>query len=783
MPPPVGTHTPLIARNRELSALHDAFEKALQTATPTVIYIYGDAGVGKSTLVNAAEGRFAAARCRRITIPCNPQIQQPLDAVKRILRACFEIKPTLSPEKRTARFRELWGALAGDDPELQRIESIIGSLLGYEWEDSIWSVLAIRERPSQLRSSFATLIVRLLADRPLLLQIDNAQWLDSTSLEYLRAIAPGGTHPLLIVAACRREPEREVDFALPEATTLSITLEPLPLAGTRELLCSLLGLEEVPAATVELIQAQAGGNALFSEQLCAFLREQEHLDTAGRLQGDLEHLRRLDIEEVIGSRLDRLSPPLRECVESAALLGLEFDTRALVRMSGGPVEAELAEGIANHIWQHLDDRHYAFTHILIREAACRRPRGDRLRELHRRAGEALEAVYSRRLDERAEEIGKHFEEADELLRTAEYYNRAGGYYKARGEYGRVQPLLERALAIRSELLGEEHLDTATVINDLAMFLRGQDDLVRAEELHQRALKIRETILGTSHTETAQSVANLASLYATQGRYAEAEELDKRVLVLMETALGSDHPDTAITLNSLALIYKNQGRYLEAEQLYRRSLTIREKAFGPEHTNVAVVLANLAALYFAQGRYPEQQEVGEQALAIQEAAVGRDHPSMAIMLNSLAGAYWKQNRLELAVEMIERTLTIRRKTLGAEHTLTAISLNNLASLYRDQQRYAEAESLLEEALAITEKAYGESDHPEIANVLHNLAAVYQAQERCDEAEPLFERVLNMRTRALGPDHPLTLVSLKSMVRLFEKNGDETKAAFYRSRLPG
>lgn len=780
--PPATDNPPnhLIGRGAELQILLNTLKGAVEQGANTAIYLHGEHGVGKSRLIEELLTRFDQD-CHTFTITCNPTHQQPLDAITAILQSCFDYQSTLPAAEGLAQFRARWQQLAGEELELQRIESIIASQLGFVWEGSTWSLLPAPEKPAQLRSAFVSLIERLTRERPLLLLIDDGQWLDAASLEYLQVITPGNPHPLLLLTACRfLEEGKQVDFELTGFTRLNIHLQPLAAAINSELICSLLLLPGVPEATLHLIQEQASGNPLFTEQLCTFLLENDNLTPGGELQGDLEQVTNFGMGGVIDRRIEQLAPPLRTVVSAAGVLGMQFNRQVLNHMLGRDTADDLKTGETDNLWQRLNEWDYSFAHILILEAACRRLEDEQLQELHRLAAAALAAICQDDPDTHAEEIGSHFEQAGDLPQTADYYNRAGNYYREQGEYAQAVPLLRRALAIREQTLGEEHLDTASTLNNLALVLKARGEFDEVEPLYKRALAIREAILGASHTETAQLLSNIASLYSTQARYAEAEPLHKRVLMIMETTHGSRHPETAISLNSLALVYKYQGRYGEAEQLYQRSLLIREEAQGPDHPSVAVALNNLAYLYLNQERYAEAETLSSRALAIQEAALGGEHPGVAITLNTLAGAHWKQKRYDVVEPLLQRALVIRERTLGREHPLTAVTLNNLASLYRDQARYEEAESLLLRALAASEKSAGPA-HPYTATMLQNLASVYKDQGRNEAAEPLFKKTLAIREAALGAEHPETKNALQSLVEFYSKIGDEEQAAGYRTRL--
>jgi tetratricopeptide (TPR) repeat protein len=178
-----------------------------------------------------------------------------------------------------------------------------------------------------------------------------------------------------------------------------------------------------------------------------------------------------------------------------------------------------------------------------------------------------------------------FEEAARLL------NEAGYYLRDRAQYAEAEPLYERALVIREEVLGKRHPDTAQSLNNLAALYDTQGKYAEAEPLYKRALAIREKVQGERHPDTARSLNNLAVLYDTQGKYAEAEPLYEQALAIYEEVQGEKHPDTALSLNNLGMLYKTQGKYAEAEPLIKRALTINEEILGPTHPDTITIRDN------------------------------------------------------------------------------------------------------------------------------------------------------------------------------------------------
>jgi len=121
--------------------------------------------------------------------------------------------------------------------------------------------------------------------------------------------------------------------------------------------------------------------------------------------------------------------------------------------------------------------------------------------------------------------------------------------------------------------------------------------VEAEPLYQRALDIREQALGAEHLDVAESQHNLANLYAEQGKYAEARSYYQGALRVKEALLEPQHPSLALSLHCLANLSAEQGKYAEAKALYQQVLRIYQQTPTFMYSyEVVYILGDLATLY-------------------------------------------------------------------------------------------------------------------------------------------------------------------------------------------
>ena len=194
------------------------------------------------------------------------------------------------------------------------------------------------------------------------------------------------------------------------------------------------------------------------------------------------------------------------------------------------------------------------------------------------------------------------EEGDTVSRIhADCLNELGLTNHYRGKYREAEPFHRKALQIRGQVLGEEHLDTASSYNNLAGLLQAQGKYEEAEPFYRKAMKIREQVLGEAHPDTASSYNNLAVLLKAQGKYEEAEPFYRKALATYQQVLGEAHPNTASSYNNLAVLLKAQGKYEEAEPFYRKAIKILEERLGPDHPNTTTGHDNLNSLLAEMGR--------------------------------------------------------------------------------------------------------------------------------------------------------------------------------------
>jgi tetratricopeptide (TPR) repeat protein/class 3 adenylate cyclase len=793
-----------IGRTEEMLGITEDIKHSATNKNNAVIYVSGDPGIGKSKLVKEvlSMDEFDDGTYLKLNVSCEPRSNRALDAIRQIIIQFFKVNFWLELGLRRAQFRGVWQEIAQDDAEMQRIESIIASFLGIEWEGSVWSMLSPTEAKKQSQTAFIILMAKLAAKQPILLQIDDGQWLDHDSLQYLQALSAANVKPIIIISACRYTTEGRVDFGLKHHEVFDYELKPLDSELTGVIVKNLVRMDnEVSGETIEFIDSLAQGIPLFIIQLTLDMLEKGKLDNKGIILSKEGYTPSLGIDDIIGMRIDNLSDQVQQCLFQASVLGNRFHVEVLSRMLDTKLEAELEEGKRNRIWERfvpekiaqagydVDELQYIFSHILIHEVAYSRIMDDKKIKLHFAAANAMERVFAESLNLHAEEIAIHYERANLHNEAAEYYNKAGCYFRDRYSFDEATRCFERALQIRekhneSQNLSNKHPKIAATLNDWAELLIAQGDqesLAHAGQLLERALMVSTSLAGKDSLVSALTYKLKASLMQQLSNFAEAEKLFLLALKIRQGNLPADDPLIADVMHELANHYFRRGNYKKSEAFFRQAIAIRETEEHFESAELADSLNDLAYLHAELDQNEQAEAMFHKALKMRENTLGKYHVDLTETLNDLASYLTDRGRTQEAEPLLARALQIRQDTLGLNHTLVADTLHSIGMLYHEMDD-ARALDFLNRAQKIRIDVLG-TKHPDMAESYHDLAVLYMEKSLYIEAEALLKKALEIREEYQEPNHPEIGESLNELgnVYLGLGNNEEADKCFIRAKI--
>lgn len=254
---------------------------------------------------------------------------------------------------------------------------------------------------------------------PLVLFLDDLQWCDRDTLEWLRyLLRPDRNAHVLLIGTLRSEERSDNPQLMSLLTALArdglvvdIALERLNREETAALVTR-LAIDDLDASDMGRIFQETQGNPLFVV---------ESLRTAADMAGTPT------IQTLIAARLASLSPRAREVAHVAAAIGRVCSYAVLVHATGN--EEELVDALdelcERRIFDEQGGDHYQFGHDKLREVAFAEMSAARRRLVHRRIAEALTVVRADDLDVVSGEIGVHYERAGMTDRAIPWYRRAG----------------------------------------------------------------------------------------------------------------------------------------------------------------------------------------------------------------------------------------------------------------------------------------------------------------------------------------------------------------------
>lgn len=431
----------MVGRQAELARLTAFIEPLWQGRFAGVIGVAGDAGVGKGRLIHELHTSpgFRDHQALWVTCPADQILRQSFFPLRKWLRRYFGFTPDQDADGRKRSFDlkidELLASLSDPDlvSELDRSRSILGALVDLTWEDSLFSQLDAEGRYNTTFLALTALFKAESRRQPLVLFVDDVHFLDQDTNLFLsrlkRALsAERDAHPLAVILAYRKQ---GVDLQLGE----DLLDEELELTGISHEDLSRLAEDLLggPASSdlVSLTMMRSEGNPYFAGQIIRYLKDENLLEMSAdgwrQVRRGRASLLPGDIRALLVARLDQLAQDVKAVVQTASVLGREFEVKVLAHMLGPETDAQyfVSEAEKAAIWFPLLDLRYIFHHALLRDAAYSMQMRARRQKLHVLALEALETIHADDLESRYAELAYHAENGALRVKAGQYYTLAG----------------------------------------------------------------------------------------------------------------------------------------------------------------------------------------------------------------------------------------------------------------------------------------------------------------------------------------------------------------------
>jgi DNA-binding winged helix-turn-helix (wHTH) protein/tetratricopeptide (TPR) repeat protein len=509
-----GLWSPLVGRADELRRLRQAWSHALR-GQGRVVWISGDAGVGKSRLLRELRARIESDAQLALAFQSSPlHLSSPFHPIVEGLRALPGRVDAASVDEALAR-------LDVDAPQdLEQLRAFL----------SPDAAEATHDRPEDLHERALALLIRVLVHaaraRTLLVSVEDLHWSDPSTLELLSRLVdqvPGARMLLLLTA--------RTHFVCPwlhRAHVQRLEVAPLDREQTQELARS-VGGDALPAELVPAIAQRSDGLPLFVEELTRSALAEG--PSARRIPATLQ--------DALTARLDRV-PGARAVAQVASVIGRRFAYVLLRALDGGD-EARLGRALTEllradllHQEGTLPEATFVFRHALIRDAAYQSLLRSERERLHRSAARLLESSAE---GSAPEVIAYHLEEAGELDAAIERYREAGLSATRRQADREALAQLEHALGLLDRL--PPSTDRRSL--ELALLLALSTPMGRARGYQSRA---QEQLLRRAFDlacELGDEVARfhalslLVSCYSGRGEMTAAIDCARDLVVLADAS--------------------------------------------------------------------------------------------------------------------------------------------------------------------------------------------------------------------------------------------------------
>jgi predicted ATPase/class 3 adenylate cyclase len=525
--------TPLVGREEELALLHRRWEQAKEREGQVVL-ISGEAGMGKSRLVQEMKDRVSAEGATRIEFRCSPYHQNSafypiLDHLQRLL----QFVPDDMPQRKLAKLQH---ALTHYRFPQAETLPLLAALLSLPQPDGIppltWSPQKQKEKTQE---ALVAWIVEEATRQAVYLAWEDLHWIDPSSLEVLTLVLQQvPTSRVLAVLTYRP------DFTppwRPWAHSTQLTLSRLGQPHVTAMVNQVTAAALLSTEVIQQIVRKTDGVPLFVEELTKSVVEAVGVHSHAPLQA-------LGIpatlQDALMARLDRLGAA-KTVAQLGATLGREFSYDLLQAVS--PVDATALQ----HSLQQLIDAEllyqrgvtphatYLFKHALIQDTAYQSLLKSKRQQYHQQIALVLEAQFPDTTETQPELVAHHYTEANLIAQALPYWQQAGQRATERSANVEAIAHLSKGLELLNLLpdtpeRAQQELTLQIALGAPLMATKG----FGATEVGRAYARARELCQRTGDTSHLFPILRgLWEFYVLRAEYQTAQELAEQLLALAQ----------------------------------------------------------------------------------------------------------------------------------------------------------------------------------------------------------------------------------------------------------
>lgn len=821
----------MVAREAELGELKAFAQPLFKHQCAGVAYLFGEAGIGKSRLTfELRQSLLATEKVQWHTCQADQILHKPFNPFIYFLRNYFEQSPEETELQNRANFeahfRLLLDKFAAANPpnyehtarELERTRDVLAALVGLSAPASLWDQLDAKGRYQNTIRSIINLLLAESLICPLVIELEDAHWIDESSLELLQELVRAlPEYPVLLFVTSRYNDQGDKQYPVRAATArqmglawLDLDLAALPEDAVLQFAQKTLGGEIAPSFH-QLLLRTTNSNPFYLEQMLEYFTESGLLRQVGGKWMIKDESIKLSnsINAILTARIDRLSKQVRETVKAAAVIGREFevpvlseimrhqaDTASASLHSGAMLKDEIRTAEQVQIWMAMNELRYIFRHSLLREAVYNMQLVTRLKQLHRLIAEAIERLYPRQLEDRYVDLAFHYEQAGVPDKTCEYLRKAADHARSNYQNQLALEYYEKLLHhLGNQVDNADEIRTHIKRGKLLRLIGNWQD---GERAFNRALELAKTsrdvvLIGESNLQLghlqllkgeydealhnltlaaglfdsvddaigfAKVNGHLGNLHLRRGDYPQA-------IAFFEKCINAGYAADATTgsaqvVANMALTHMNLGQYDAGIAAVERQLPLHRTRNDKQ--GLAILLVNLGIVQYEKGDYPAARQSYEEGMQLAEELGNKQLVSIA--MGSLGLVIQQQGDYERAMRLYRRDLEITQE-LGDKQGI-AIALGLIGELLKLQGEFYPAIDYMQKNLMMCEDLGYQKG---IAKAVNTLGDIFFFTEEFDRSLDFYNRAIAL-TRKIS--HKSVLCSSlieKGLVLIKQRRLDE------------
>ena len=570
---------PMQGRTQELGQLLAHWQQT-QQGKGQVLVLSGEAGIGKSRIVRALTDTIAQERHTRINYQCSPyHSDSALYPVIQQLNASIGITNQQTNEQKLDKL-EAWLAELFDD--INDIALLWAELLSLESADRYREFdLTPQQKRNRTLKNLVAAIQSISQHQPLLLVLEDAHWIDPTTLEWIElSLDTVASAPIMLLITAR--PEFDHTFG-GHPLLARLTLNRLNHEPVKAIIQKVTNGKSLPVEVIDEIIKKTDGVPLFVEELTKTVIESGDLletDDAYVLKTNQHNIQiPSSLHDSLLARLDRLQP-VKEVAQTAACIGREFSYEllsAVVQIDDDELQKTLDQLIeAELVFRRGSPPEviYTFKHALVRDTAYESLLRSRRQKIHAGIAKLLEDRFRDVVKNDPELLAYHYTESKLIEKAVPYWKKTGDNAVQRSAYKEAKEFLERGLNLLEKSTipifdrDKLELDILVVLGPVVMAMQS----IAASEVGRVYNKAYDLCIKVKETpHWLSSLQGLRVFYVARGSILKGIEISKRMLQISEGEL--DARKSIDAYHSLGVTYFHKGDF----RLARENLE-----FGLEH---------------------------------------------------------------------------------------------------------------------------------------------------------------------------------------------------------